>query len=49
VSRDPSLVTLNDASRNVTVILDLSQRKVFLAGGDGSKRPLFPIVDAAAK
>ena len=49
VGRDASSVTLNDASRNRQVILDLGQRKVLLAAPNGTTSPLFPIVNASAR
>jgi hypothetical protein len=49
LGRDASSVTLNDASRGVQVILDLSQRKVLLAGPNGTTRPIFPIVNVSAR
>jgi hypothetical protein len=49
LGRDASSVTLNDASRGVQVILDLRQRKVLLAGPNGTTRPIFPIVNVSAQ
>jgi hypothetical protein len=48
-NRDGSSVTLVDAARGIEVTLDLGQREVFYAEGNGPKRPLYPIVQVSAK
>jgi hypothetical protein len=48
-NRDESSVTLSDAQRGIELTLDLGQREVFYADRTSAKRPLYPIVNAAAK
>jgi hypothetical protein len=46
-NRDESSVYLTDASRGVSLQLDLSQKQVYLLGPQ-QKRPVFPIVNVSA-
>jgi hypothetical protein len=46
-NRDEGSVYLTDASRGVSLQLDLSRKQVYLLGGQG-KRAVFPIVNVSA-